>query len=241
MFRRHALLVATLAFGLALIPGCVISDGEGRGPMHEKSESVPLEGIDSAEVVLDIAAGKLILRGADSGDLVAGQFRYNRTRLEPSLDYSKTGDRGRVVIRHRRRGSNLFGTIRNTWDLVLSNRVPLDLDLDCGAGESDLDLRGFDMRSLTVDMGVGALKLDLTGARKRSLDVTIDGGIGEAVLQLPRDLGVRVEVDGGLGSVEAPGFSKSGHVYTNEAWGKTDVTVTVSIDAGIGSVNLKLR
>jgi hypothetical protein len=97
------------------------------------------------------------------------------------------------------------------------------------------------MRTLTVDMGVGALRIDLTGERKRSLDVTIDGGIGEADLELPKSLGVRVEVDGGLGSVDAPGFSKSGHVYTNEAWGKTETTITVSIDAGIGSVKLKLR
>ena len=90
-------------------------------------------------------------------------------------------------------------------------------------------------------MGVGALRADLTGERARSLDVTIDGGIGEAKLELPKDIGVRVEVDGGLGSVDAPGFSKAGHVYTNEAWGRTAITINVSIDAGIGSVNLKLR
>jgi hypothetical protein len=229
-----------LVLGMAAASACVISD-EGSGPTQERVERVPLAGLDSAEIALNLAAGKLTVRGSDGADLVTGTFRYNKTRLEPGVDFSRNGSRGRVVIRHRRRSMNLFGRIRNTWDLELSKRIPLDLDIDCGAGESLLDLRGLDLRSLTVDMGVGELRADLTGERTRSLDVSVDGGVGEATFELPAAIGVKVEVDGGLGSVRAPGFAKDGHVYTNEAWGKTAVSITVSVDAGIGSVNLKLR
>jgi hypothetical protein len=237
---RKASLTAFLILGLALVPACLI-DGGGKGPLQEKTETVPLEGADSAEVALDISAGEIVVRGADSADLLAGLFRYNRVRLEPDVDVVRSGSKARVVVRHRRRGGTVFGNVRNTWDLTLSNRVPLDLDLDCGAGESRLDLRGLDLRSLTIDMGVGELRADLTGERTRSLEVSVDGGVGEATFDLPASIGVRAEVDGGLGSVHAPGFTKSGRVYTNEVWGKTAVSITVSVDAGIGSVNLRLR
>lgn len=240
MTVSKSLTLGLLALGLAIAPACVINDG-GSGPMQERVERVPLEGLDSAEIALDLSAGQLTVRGSDGTDLVAGTFRYNRTRLEPGVDFSKTGSRGRVVIRHRRRGMSLFGRIRNTWDLELSKRIPLDLDVDCGAGETKLDLRGLDLRSLTIDMGVGALRVDLTGERTRSLDVSVDGGVGEATLDLPASVGVRVDIDGGLGSIHAPGFAKTGHIYTNEAWGKTAASISLSIDAGIGSVNLKLR
>jgi predicted membrane protein len=84
------------------------------------------------------------------------------------------------------------------------------------------------------------MKLDLRGKHERNLDVSIDGGVGSGKLYLPREVGVRVRVDGGIGSVDAHEFNKNGHVYTNEAYGKSPVTIDISIDAGIGSIDLRL-
>lgn len=242
MRQKMILIPSLLALSLILVPACVIDGGSGGGPLQVKTENVPLEEAREAEIALDISAGEILLRGADSADLLAGTFRYNRPRLEPEVNVVRgLSDRARVSVRHRRHGGTVFGSIRNTWDLTLSNRVPIDLDLDCGAGRTELDLRGLDLKSLAIDMGVGELSADLTGGRDRDLEVTVDGGVGEATFVLPTSIGVRVEVDGGLGSVSAPGFAKSGHVYTNETWGRSSVAIRVSVDAGIGSVNLKLR
>ena len=87
----------------------------------------------------------------------------------------------------------------------------------------------------------GELTVDLSGEQKQNLEVVIDGGIGSATLYLPRHIGVRVRVDGGLGSVNARGMNKKGNVYTNETYGKTDVSIEIDIDAGIGSIDLELK
>ena len=55
--------------------------------------------------------------------------------------------------------------------------------------------------------------------------------------QAPR----RVLIDGGLGSINAPGFAKNGHVYTNAAYGQTKIQIDLEIDAGIGQIDLKMR
>jgi len=90
-------------------------------------------------------------------------------------------------------------------------------------------------------MGVGEMKLDLSGPLKRSLRATIDGGVGHGTVVLPREIGVKVEIDGGIGSVSARGLNKTGpgHVYTNDAYGRTDISLELKIDAGIGSIDLK--
>jgi len=31
------------------------------------------------------------------------------------------------------------------------------------------------------------------------------------------------------------------HTYTNDAYGKTDITIYIEIDAGIGSIDLRLK
>ena len=47
------------------------------------------------------------------------------------------------------------------------------------------------------------------------------------------------DVDGGIGSVSARGFSKDGHRYVNEAFGKTAAAIRMKVDAGIGSIDLR--
>ena len=133
-----------------------------------------------------------------------------------------------------------MGSSKNEWDVRLNGGIPIKLEVDLGAGESRLDLSDIDLRSLTIDMGVGEMKLDLRGRCEQNLDVSIDGGIGSGTLYLPGDAGVRVRVDGGIGSVHAPGFNKSGHVYTNDSYGKAPITIDIDIDAGIGSIDLRL-
>ena len=90
-------------------------------------------------------------------------------------------------------------------------------------------------------MGVGDLNVDLSGDRDQDLRAIIDGSVGSITLYLPKDLGVKVYVDKGIGSVDAQGFQKREDVYTNDAYEKSDVTLSVDVDAGIGKVNLRLK
>ncbi|MBM3293330.1 MAG: hypothetical protein FJY82_02270 [Candidatus Aminicenantes bacterium] len=202
----------------------------------------PLDNATSASVRIRPGAGEVVVRGGEIGDLMKGTFRFNRRHFEPRVDVLKVGDRARLVIERRRSRTIFLGPIRSTWDIQLTNRVPLDLDFDLGAGEAELDLRGLNLRSLAVDMGVGKLTLDLTGTREGRLEASIDGGIGEATVYLPTEVGVRVRVDGGLGSIRADGFVKTGKVFTNPAGEKSgSVAIDLEIDGGIGSVSLRLR
>ena len=57
---------------------------------------------------------------------------------------------------------------------------------------------------------------------------------------LPSDAGVQVEVQGGLGQVNAAGLNRSGNVYTNDAYGESEVTLEIRIDGGVGEINLEL-
>jgi len=49
-----------------------------------------------------------------------------------------------------------------------------------------------------------------------------------------------VEVERGLAPINAGGFSKEGNVYTNEAYGQTDVALRIQIETGVGAINLEL-
>lgn len=210
------------------------------GEMREEEHSVPLGEAESAEIKIRMREGELNLQGG-AEDLIEGTFLYNMARMKPEIDYTVLGKHGKLVIHQGKKSGFTLGKKRNRWDISLRNDVPLDLVIDFGAGKGDLDLRGLTLESLDIDMGVGDVTVDLTGEHKQDLDVNIDGGVGRVALYLPDRAGVRVNIDKGIGSVHARGFTKSGNIYTNEAYGKSDTTIDIEIDAGIGSIELKLR
>ena len=88
-------------------------------------------------------------------------------------------------------------------------------------------------------MGVGETVVDLTGEWKKDFRARIHGGIGQATVRFPRDVGVRVQARGGIGEIRAHDFAKDGDTYTNEAYGKSPVTLAVEVEGGIGQINLE--
>ena len=213
---------------------------EPRGVMTE-TKTVALEGAARAEVGLEMNAGELQVRGTEQAALLEASFEYNRDRYRPEVDYRLFGDKGILQVRHARRHGIPFGTVRNKWNLDLSRAVPLDLDINLGAGESDLDLRGLKLQRLDIDMGVGEMTLDLQGPHEESFRVKIDGGVGSGKIFLPSEVGVRIKVDGGLGSIDTRGLSKQGGYYVNDAFGRSAIVIEVDISAGIGSLDLRVE
>lgn len=230
---RIGLIIIVIA---ALVAAC----DEPREVMKD-TQMVALQGATRAEVGLHMNAGELRVRGADQEALLEAAFEYNRDRDRPVVEYRRFGDKGTLQVRRARRNSIPFGRVRNRWDINLSTAVPIDLDIDLGAGQSDIDLRGLKLERVKINMGVGEMNLDLRGPHQESFNVKIDGGVGSGKIYLPSEIGVRVKVDGGLGSIEAHGLTKQGGSYVNEAYGKSAVAIEIEIDAGIGSLDLRVE
>lgn len=118
--------------------------------------------------------------------------------------------------------------------------IPMDR-LTVDAGASKMEVVGVGNASpevFRVQGGVSDVSLDLTGAWRRSADLTIRAGAGTLRLTLPSDVGVKVETRGGLTNVEAYGLRQMGGTYTNDAYGESDLELTISILTGVGNVRL---
>jgi hypothetical protein len=88
------------------------------------------------------------------------------------------------------------GDARNEWDLRFNDHVPFDLNVQLGAGESDLD--SLTLTALDRSMGAEETTVDLTGDYERDLAANLEeGGVGEATVRLPGAAGVRVDAERG--------------------------------------------
>lgn len=215
------------------------------GPLQTYTQTVETADASSAHVELLLGAGELTLSAlqssAGTNDLAEAVFTYNIASWQPTVDYTVNQGAGKLVIAQPKTTAVLPQQHRYEWDVKLNQAIPLDLKLDMGAGKALLDLRGLTLNAVDIAAGAGELQMDLSGAWAQSATITIEGGVGKVTLRLPKAVGVQVEATAGLGRVNANGLSKDGDSYVNAAYGTSAVVLTITIEAGVGEVNLELE
>ena len=226
---------------LLLLIGCI--NRVAVGPTLTDNQTVELGDIDSAQVDIKMGVGELDI-ASGSANLMDAEFTYNIEDWRPEVLFEQRGSRGELSLTQPKGEINGIpdDDIEYRWSVILSNDIPLDMNVDLGVGESNLDLSGLDLQSLTIDTGVGETTIDLTGEWQDGFDVKINGGVGKTTVYLPENVGLRLEADTGIGSLVVNGLQKEGdsNVYTNAAYGESDVTIRLDISGGIGEVNIQV-
>src|SRR5215210_6717637 len=227
---------AVLAGACGMQPGGTQQDV---GKMQEESKSVDLKNAQSARAQLKMGAGELnVTGGADQ--LMEADFSYNVSEWKPKVSYDVSDQKGEIVVKQGgTEGVHLDADGRNEWDIRLNDEVPTDLVVQIGAGESDLDLDSLSLTGVDLQMGAGKTTVDLTGDYAQSFDASIQGGVGEATVLLPSEVGVKAKAEGGLGKIDAEGLKRVGDSYVNDAYGESDVNLSVEVQGGVGQINLK--
>lgn len=236
-FWRVGMPVLVL-LGMLLLAGC---DTRAKvGAMRTESKSVELGNAQSVNVEVNLGAGHLQLSGG-AEKLMEADFTYNVAKIKPGVSYMD----GTLVVQQPKTNGMpaLLGItdFRNDWTINLDDGVPMDLSVDVGGGSGDLLLAGLSLTRLDITLGAGIYTIDLTGDWAKNLDVTIDAGAADVTLRLPKDVGARVRVDEGPHTILAPGLVKDGPIYTNDAYGVSDVTLQVDLVVGIGFINMEVE
>jgi hypothetical protein len=198
---------------------------------------------EQLDITLNVGAGQLnVSEGAK--DWVEGEIQYNVDGLKPKVSYKLSGDTGKVVIKQSNKdfsGINI-GSVKNEWDLELSNDVPMKLEVNTGASDTKLNLHGLQLENLNVNTGVGNVTVDLSGDWKESFDVNLKMGVGKSTIILPSNVGVKIKSTKGIGHADFKGLISEGNgIYVNEAYETADVKIDIHTDLGVGEANFVLE
>ena len=232
-------LAITLLFSAFLLTSCNDRLSAPIGVMQDEPVSVDGGSANRANVQLDMRVGDLRVSGGAT-KLLEGNFEYNVARWKPQVTSNQNGVHATVTVRQPEElgGFGFNDRMKNTWDLRLANKTLLDLSINCGVGESRLNLHELQLRSLDVKIGVGQVDVDLTGKPTRDYEVSIKGGVGQASIHLPEGVGIWATATGGIGSIDVTGLQKQGDHWQNDLYDKAKVNVRIDVKGGIGEIRL---
>jgi hypothetical protein len=226
--------------GLAIwfgVIGCGLLNTTRVNELKSETQSVDLGSASSARVQIEFPAGELKVEDGASS-LMDASFSYNVNDWQPEVKYTENGAKGELLVSQQGERFPVGEAVIYEWNIQLNQDVPIDLSIQTGAGNAELNLGGLDLTGLNIETGAGVTNVNLDGAWQHDLDVSIQGGVGEITVNLPAEMGVRVDMETALVSVTANGLTKDENGYVNQALGTAPYTLTLNLQAGVGSVVL---
>ena len=231
--RRSATCLLAVFLAAPLASGCDIHSPSGE--THNESVSFDVGESKSGRVDIRMGSGQLRV---DSGTrkLMEGTFAYNVAEWKPVVDY-RAGANGELTV-SQPKSTGSFGNTINNWDLKLNEELPLDITASLGAGEATLGLGKLNLSRVEMNIGAGEVQMDLRGEPKRDYAVQIRGGVGETVVYLPKNVGISATATKGIGDISTEGLEQRDGVWINPERVGAPVTVRLDVKGGIGAIRL---
>jgi hypothetical protein len=211
-----------------------------------KHVEYPLAGVERSTVRIDWGSSPGTLRALkDSNNLIVGDVAYSG---ELVFEVKERGGEAEVELDQRSAGPwrgpiQLLPRGEDRWDIRLSPRIPLNLDLDSGSGRCSFDLSELDVEALVLDVGSGTIELVLPA---RTFEARIDGGSGGLTIVLPQKVGARVTLDAGSGGFHpaerfrmVSGERDDDSVWETRDWQNADQRIEFRIDQGSGRISIR--
>jgi len=217
----------------------VRSGSYGVGDPVEISE--PVGEAKQAEITIDASIAELKVAATASDAMVEGTV-IPLSSEQIRKDARMSGDT--FVFSLKSAGRNfvlpigLGDTSAPSWDLRLSDQVPMSLVVDTGVGETRLDLTGLQLTDLKVNSGVGETEITLPA--EGQFRVEVDAGVGEVTVRVPKGMAARIRADQGVGEIRVRGdFDRNGEQYTSQNYNQAQNRVDIEIDGGVGEITVE--
>lgn len=184
---------------------------------------------EPVSVEIGYGAGELRIAPAEAPFLYQMEIRYDADKIEPEIDFDDDDNELALGIRSIRDGRSFDHLEGSSAAISLTREVPLDLDLEFGAGEAEIELGGISLR--TLSLSTGASDTDISFSEPNRIiaeEIEIEAGAADlTVIGLGNTRAQRISFEGGVGATVLD-FSGA------------STNMNVSVDMGVGTVKLRL-
>jgi hypothetical protein len=198
-------------------------------------------GYSRVKLDIDFGAGSLWIRSGQ-GALLAAKLDYDQD--PPRCRYDVDENVVSMRIRSEQKSVSLFSRkAHNDAKIEVSNNYPLDLSVDVGACDLNLDLSDFELTDFELDGELCDVKVKF-GDGAEHLRAKIDLGLSDLDIQIPEGVGLKLIKDTALSSFDHRGIKLeklSSSTYLSEGYSTAEKKIDIFLDAGLSSLTISNR
>ncbi len=234
--------ILALSGELSSSPGDKASPFRQTAPFSPNTTTVPLDGAAAAGIRISLGAGEAAIGGnAPAGALVETTVYSRAPEWQPEIQSSFNGTAKTVTIIENRNGHREWFTSHspNSWAIRISETVPVELNVEVGAGENTLRLGSLNLTTLTVSSGAGDTEIDITRYHGGPFRAEIHNGVGDLTLRIDKNSNTRIRLHQGVGDVTATGIVQTDETYMTAGFNPALPVHEIAITQGVGSIQLE--
>jgi hypothetical protein len=173
------------------------------------------------------------------GNAPAGQALVGSSAVATDHHSHLTGDTLDVKVNTGPSFIPVLGPNEGVWHYQLTKDVPATLTIEAGASTFEVDLK--DTLFSRVELKVGASTVDVTMPVRGSSVLDIEGGAATFNVRIPEGTAAWIDRTEGFVAlnVDTNRFPASDHGYKSSNFDTAADRVTISLKAGVGTVNIK--
>ncbi len=215
----------------------------------EKSEESPGDIIHNENAVKDVekliveinyGAGKLFLSNLDdSTKLYETELEYDN--YKPEIIYEKEDNTGKLNMNQKTDVNRKKLVNTNDWNLYLAEKLPLEVDIDTGAGKIDVDLSKLQVERFDVNSGVSDLAINFANYNTQS---RINAGASNIKLYVPSESGLQIKLSSLLGNNnfnEAGLVNQGGGLFQSDNYKEANNRINLRISSSASNIKLVYR
>ncbi len=209
------------------------------GTGSTESVTYEVQGAKEAQILLNPAIANLQISAASQPDLLfVGEISVAKEEeLVKSYDVKsgvgllKMSSEGTVVFPSRANGSGF------PWQIQLNDSIQIDLKVDQGIGEQDLDFTGINLKKFDINLGVGSLELILPS--EEIFSGSVECAIGLLIVRVPKDLPIKIKLDTAITAKDYPdNYVLDGDWIYSPGAKDNPAVRTLSVSNPIGSIKI---
>lgn len=200
--------------------------------------NIQLEDAREALISLRHGAGRLNITPAAPGALVTGT-------CDGGVEQSVQRAAGRAEVKLKSDVAVIWPNISApnglNWNLQLSPEIPLRIDAETGASESNMDLTNLKVTELRIQTGASSSRVNLPAAAGYS-QVKVEAGAASVELRVPEGVAARIHTETGLVGlkVDPQRFPATGtNSYESPDFISAANKVEIKVEAGVGSIDIR--
>jgi len=208
----------------------VITTVASAGRLESETVEVDAKGAENIDVSIEFGAGEILMVPADIKSAAVFDVEYTPRRFDFDVDYEVKRGTGYLLAESIVRRKTDVDTEDNRWEVTMSTRYPMVMELEMGACDAELDLGGIQLEGLKIEVGAASARLDFSAPNPVRLEeIEIEAGAAS------------LEMEGG-GNANFDFFSFEGGAgsFDLDFRGDYDGESEITIDVGLGSADIVL-
>lgn len=233
------LMVLLVILSLGAITWVVIGDNTGLSPINSQNTSVYKISNDIKCAEISVKAGASVLKINSVNQKEVAKVRLDSNVATLAKNSNQSGENQQIEFSMTDVSNWWAGDVRNNWDVKLTNDLPLTLNVDAGASDTQIDTSSAQLDEMNIKAGASSLKVKL-GSIENISNLNIDSGASSIVVKVPSGIGVKLKIEGGLTTNHLADLNETvKNTFQSPNYSQSQKQINITAKIGVSSFTIE--